>query len=102
MIYGEMLSIFIRADLEMLGEEPFVIISVEDNGEGFPKAIRQANEPDRQDSKGSKEPDGQVGIANIRRTLQLIYRRNDLLHLSNAERSGARVELRIPVHTGSE
>lgn len=98
MTYGEMLSIFIRADIEMLNEEPFVRIVVEDNGEGFPEAL-QIHEPVQQEAR---ETDGQVGIANIRRTLQLIYKRDDLLYLSNVERSGARVELRIPVYARAD
>lgn len=97
--YGEMLSIFIQANVVTIDGELFVKIVVEDNGSGFPPALLQATEPSGQEGKDS---DGQVGIANIRRTLQLIYKRDDLLHLSNAERSGAKVELRIPVQHDAE
>ncbi|MFC5407158.1 sensor histidine kinase [Cohnella soli] len=93
MIYGEMLSIFIRAS-HVMEDKRWVKIVIEDNGEGFPKRMPETFE--RSESDWPDENGNKVGIANIRRTLQLLYKRNDLLKLSNAEPSGARVEIRLP------
>ena len=67
-------------------------IVIEDNGAGFTQEWLDA-----QEQAETAEDGARVGIANIRRTLQLLYKRDDLLKLSNAESTGARVELWIPV-----
>lgn len=95
MFYGEMLSLFIRASMEMKEEKPFVKIAIEDNGEGFPKEWLYNGESAALES--DDDHSDRVGIHNMRRTLQLLYKRDDLLKLFNIEPSGARVELWIPV-----
>ncbi|MHA6530059.1 sensor histidine kinase [Paenibacillus sp. BAC0078] len=92
MFYKEMLSIFIRARTETRDGSPFVKIVIEDNGGGFSSGWLKSTEPEEAGEDG-----GRVGITNIRKTLQLLYKRGDLLKLSNAEQSGARVELWIPI-----
>jgi len=95
MFYGDMLSIFIRVSTEAKDEKPFVKIAIEDNGEGFPVEWLQQEESavfERNDADHSR-----IGVANMRRTLQLFYKRDDLLKLSNVEPSGAKVELWIPI-----
>jgi LytS/YehU family sensor histidine kinase len=99
MIYGKMLSIFIRASKDMLEDKPCVKIVIEDNGEGFPPHVLQAAGVTPIDPI---ERSDQVGIANIRRTLQLLYKRDDLLTLSNAEPSGAKIELWVPIQDTRE
>ncbi|ULO08996.1 histidine kinase [Paenibacillus sp. 19GGS1-52] len=92
MFAKEMMSIFIRVRTETREGILYVKIVIEDNGGGFsPEWLSQA-EDEEVSEDGSK-----VGIANIRKTLQLLYKRDDLLKLSNAENSGARVEMWIPV-----
>jgi LytS/YehU family sensor histidine kinase len=93
MFYQEMLSIFIRVRIETRDGSPFVSIVIEDNGAGF--TAEWLNSPE---SVQVTEDGGRVGIANIRKTLKLLYKRDDLLKLSNAESTGARVELWIPVN----
>ncbi|OKP95212.1 sensor histidine kinase [Paenibacillus sp. P46E] len=92
MFYKEMLSIFIRVRSETRDGKPFVSIVIEDNGGGFSSEWLSKAEIEE-----VMEDGGRVGIANIRKTLQLLYKRDDLLKLSNAETSGARVEMWIPV-----
>ncbi|WP_438496044.1 sensor histidine kinase [Paenibacillus sp. IHBB 3054] len=92
MFYKEMLSIFIRVGPEDRDGSPFVKIVIEDNGGGFASEWLEKSE-----IGGMTEDGGQVGIANIRKTLQLFYKRDDLLKLSNAGETGARVELWIPI-----
>lgn len=92
--YGEMLSIFIRVSIETIKEQPFLGITIEDNGGGFPPDVLEAVACSHMEPM---ESSGHVGIANIRRTLQLLYKREDLLKLSNAEPLGAKVEMLIPI-----
>ncbi|MGG6310640.1 sensor histidine kinase [Paenibacillus macerans] len=97
--FGEMLSIFIRSSLVELEDKRYLHISIEDNGGGFPTNMLQAA---GHSSMESAEASRQVGISNIRRTLQLLYKREDLLKLSNAEPLGARVEILIPMEGDEE
>ncbi|WP_339310752.1 histidine kinase [Paenibacillus sp. FSL M7-0896] len=92
MFVQELLSIFIRVRMELRDDSPFVSIVIEDNGAGF--ASEWLDQPEREEAG---EDGGRVGIANIRKTLRLLYKREDLLKLSNIETTGARVELWIPV-----
>jgi len=94
MFFGEMLSIYIRAGIEPLDGMPCTRIVIEDNGGGFPSAWLNGEASGREPEDGAS-----IGIANVRRTLQLLYKRSDLLELSNIDPSGARVELRIPATT---
>ncbi|MFC4302142.1 histidine kinase [Cohnella boryungensis] len=97
MFYGEMLSIYIRAGFVTREGASFVKIVIEDNGGGF------SGEWLRGFSSGDEAEGGvHIGIANVRRTLQLLYRREDLINLSNGEPSGARVELWIPATINDE
>ncbi|NOU82715.1 sensor histidine kinase [Paenibacillus sp. LMG 31459] len=91
MFYAEMLSIFIRVSPVTRDGSPFVSIVIEDNGAGFSSEWLSRPEAEEVTEDGDR-----VGIANIRKTLRLLYKRDDLLKLSNAETSGARVELWIP------
>lgn len=71
---------------------------VEDNGKGFPPEVLDLFSP-RPPRAGEPQPPpakDHFGLTNISRTLQLIYRRNDLLRLSNAKTGGAHVEIWIP------
>lgn len=92
MFVQELLSIFIRVRMEQRDDSSFVSIVIEDNGAGF--ASEWLDQPEREEAG---EDGGRVGIANIRKTLRLVYKREDLLKLSNNQSTGARVELWIPV-----
>lgn len=82
------LSIFIRAEVERRGETAGLHITVEDNGCGFPQEVLRA----------FPQPDNpaHVGLNNLHHTLKLIYGGQSGLTLSNAEPSGARVEIFLP------
>ena len=63
----------------------------EDSGEGF---SREALDKFlAEDAVFTKE---HLGLSNVRYTLHLLYRRSDLLRISNRPEGGARVEIRIP------
>ena len=90
---GTMLSVLIKTEVINDGDETYVRIIIEDNGDGFPKEIIEAinNSQDVAINDGEK-----VGITNIKKTLFLLYKKNNLLNISNCEPSGARVEILIP------
>ncbi len=69
-----------------------VRIVVEDNGGGFPEEVLRQY----QTGSGIRPRDGHIGLSNVYRTLQLVYGRDDLLHISNVSPHGARVEVWIP------
>ncbi len=91
---GKMLSVFIKAEKYRRAETDFVRIMIEDNGDGFPTEIIEAvNAPE-----GGTHTEGKrIGITNIKKTMRLLYKRNDLLKISNCEPKGARVEILIPL-----
>ena len=70
-----------------------LILTEEDSGAGFPPEIIEQLLSADPDSIYTKE---HLGLTNVRYTLNLIYRRSDLLRISNRERGGARVEILIP------
>lgn len=90
---GTMLSIFIKVEKYTKENDLFVRIVIEDNGDGFPSEIINAvNDSDTDaGTSGIK-----IGINNIKKTLSLLYKRNDLLKISNCDPKGARVEILIP------
>ncbi|PQP80173.1 sensor histidine kinase [Paenibacillus sp. PCH8] len=96
--YGELLSIFIRANVETLGQQSYVQLVIEDNGEGFPESWLE-----RFESGDLEREDGeQIGIATIYKTLKLLYKQDALLTLSNAESSGAKIEVWLPIPNESQ
>lgn len=66
---------------------------VEDNGEGFPEEVLKSL---GEASDIGSIPKDHFGLSNIRYTLQLTYKRSDLLHLYNIPDGGAHVEVWIP------
>jgi len=76
---------------------PGCMITVEDNGVGFPPGTIEEFNADTEEITMTKD---HLGLSNIRYTLQLTYQRTGLLHLSNIEGSGARVEVWIPEQEG--
>ena len=81
---GTMLSVLIKTEVINDGDETYVRIIIEDNGDGFPKEIIEAinNSQDVAINDGEK-----VGITNIKKTLFLLYKKNNLLNISNCEPS---------------
>lgn len=69
---------------------PVAVLSVEDNGSGFPEDYLLMFE--QREIKQTE--DGHIGLYNIMQTLELMYGRQDLMKLENTI-TGARVEVRI-------
>ena len=91
---GDMLSIFIKAEKYSQERESFVKIVIEDNGDGFPSEIIESVNSSNNDTITTGE---KIGIANIKKTLNLLYKRDGLLKLSNSDPSGARVTILLPL-----
>ncbi len=65
----------------------------EDNGPGFSEEALKKLATAEEDDPFTKE---HLGLTNVRYSLNLIYRRNDLLRISNKKEGGAHIELLIP------
>ena len=65
----------------------------EDNGPGFSKEALEKIETAEADDPFTKE---HLGLTNVRYSLNIIYKRDDLLRLSNKPDGGAHIELLIP------
>lgn len=87
----EALDITIRCSRVETPEFRGIVLVEEDSGEGFSQeALEHLMD---EDAVFAKE---HLGLSNVRYTLNLLYHRSDLLHISNRETGGARVEIRIP------
>lgn len=94
MTLEEPLSIFIKIKQDTLNENAAVKIVIEDSGEGFPEEVLdKVNNSESIDSSDGYK----IGISNVKRTLALLYGKNNLLKISNVESLGGRVEIIIPI-----
>ena len=74
------------------GFEGFRLIE-EDNGPGFSEEAMEKLASAEEDDPFTKE---HLGLTNVRYSLNLIYKRDDLLRISNRIGGGAHIELLIP------
>lgn len=87
-----------KIDINIYKKEGFVVVSVEDNGEGIDKErlgkiIRGESLKDNKYSTG-------LGIKNIKKRLELYFDRNDLLTVESIEGVGTKVRILIPMGEG--
>lgn len=71
-------------------------VTVEDNGNGYPQDVLQLYNgplPQNMDSERKRH----IGLRNIKQTLELKYKRSDLLRIRNSVPHGAVTELTFPV-----
>jgi sensor histidine kinase YesM len=73
----------------------FCSIKVEDNGDGFPAEVLE--EFQTQSAENALPSKDHLGLSNVRYTLNYIYKRSDLLRLSNKEGGGAVAQILIPL-----
>jgi sensor histidine kinase YesM len=74
-------------------EEGYGVITVEDNGIGMA--------PDYAESKINKTTTG-LGLANIRKRLELYFNRKDLLTIESKEGKGTKISVIIPMEEGEK
>ena len=88
-------TMYVTIKGEYYEEEGFKGIRLieEDNGPGFSEEAMEKLATAEADDPFTKE---HLGLTNVRYSLNLIYKRDDLLRISNKEEGGARIELLIP------
>ncbi|WP_051208998.1 sensor histidine kinase [Butyrivibrio sp. WCD3002] len=86
-------SILISAKTEDRGDEPMCHITIEDDGDGYPEAFLKQVESGE---VRVQENGHGVGLWNLKKTLELMYRRDDLIEFSNKEPQGSRTSIWIP------
>lgn len=97
MTLEETLSIFIKAEEEQTEAGRMLKIVIEDNGDGFPEEVlTEINHSENLEIKDGYK----VGISNIKRTLSLLYGKDNLLSISNVDPTGGRVKILIPIGKG--
>ena len=86
-------SILISCKLADKDGEEMCHITVEDDGVGFPEEFLLQLKNDevtlREDGHG-------VGLWNLKKTLSLMYRRDDLIEFSNKDPNGSKADIWIP------
>lgn len=89
------LTISISGSLDESGREPMLHLTVWDNGRGFtPRVLEALTKKERiVDREGVEH----IGIRNLVRRLDLLYRGEASVHFSNYEGGGACIELFLPV-----
>ncbi len=85
------MNLLLRVDRYTEGEDTFIRIIVEDDGEGYPQEILDGFE--KQTPAAGKG----VGLRNVRDTFRLCYGRENLVRISRAVPHGSRTELLIPL-----
>ncbi len=85
--------ILIHAKEEVKGTEVMCHISVEDDGFGYPPEFLEHFKEDQ--IRPDKDGHG-IGLWNVKKTLSLMYRREDLIEFSNKDPHGARIDIWIP------
>lgn len=90
------LSILIQAKVLLKEGEEMLYIRVEDDGVGFPEQVMQYI---NFESESPSREGHHVGLWNIKRTMEVLYQKKELIHLSNLETGGCLIEIWIPKTT---
>jgi len=98
------LTVLIKVSLDEHNGQTMLLLEIEDDGKGYPRdVLRYMNGQGR-----PRTTDGtRVGLWSVKRMLELMYERGDLLELKNIEPHGCLNKIWIPsepVHefTGGE
>ena len=97
-----MVTLLVRAEVvyePMISDERLLCLIVEDDGDGFPDEIVEAF---REQSPEPERLKNCIGLMNVRRTLELMYGRNDLIILKNNMSAGTKVTMYIPAEIAAE
>ncbi len=92
----ELVRLSVTVDLVESGLEPVVEIVIRDSGPGFSE---QVLEEIRSGNRIVDEEGEHIGIWNVRRRLQLLYRGRASIRCYNGFQQGAVVEIRLPYET---
>ncbi|MCS7460969.1 histidine kinase [Paenibacillus doosanensis] len=91
----EPIDITVHAEVAVCGEQPYLLLRVQDTGMGFPDQVLS-------DLAGGNriynEEGERIGIWNVKRRLHIIYENKADIRFANGEPHGAKVELRLPIY----
>ncbi|HHU72534.1 MAG TPA: histidine kinase [Clostridiales bacterium] len=92
----KILTILIKVSLQTYQNEEMLLIEIEDDGKGYPEEVL-----DYMNGKTKKVSDkgNRVGLWSIKRMIELMYERNDLMILENIKPFGCLNKIYIPKNT---
>ena len=89
----DMLTILIKVRKTFYKNEEMLLIEVEDDGNGYPQEIL-----DLFAGRAEREKGKMIGLWSVKRMLELMYDRTDLLYLGNGRPKGCFNRIYIPEH----
>lgn len=88
-----MLTILIRARKAVKGEEEFLLLEIEDDGQGYPEEVLKRFEPEEM----NRSDEGtRIGLWSVRRMMELMYEGENLFRISNTLPAGCINRFWIP------
>lgn len=87
------LMVLIKASLVERSGEEMLLLEVEDDGQGYPEEVLEYM---NHDSSKHKQDGSRVGLWSVKRLLELMYNREDLMEISNVQPHGALNKMYIP------
>ena len=89
----KVLTILIKISLQIYQNEEMLLIEIEDDGKGYPREVLDymSGKAKRVSAKGNR-----VGLWSIKRMIELMYERTDLVVLENIEPFGCLNKIYIP------
>lgn len=92
----KILTILIKVSLQTYQNEEMLLIEIEDDGKGYPEEVLDYmnGKTKRVSDKGNR-----VGLWSIKRMIELMYERNDLMILENIKPFGCLNKIYIPQNT---
>ncbi len=87
------LMLLIKVSTADCGGEEMLAVEIEDDGRGYPQEVLEmmGRETVRKEADGTR-----VGLWSVKRLLELMYDKSDLMELSNIEPHGAKTRFFIP------
>lgn len=93
------LMVLIKVSTEVHDGEEMLLLEVEDDGKGYPEEVLAYM---NRDSTLHRQDGTRVGLWSIKRLLELMYDRKDLIELSNVQPHGAMNRIYIPLQPVNE
>lgn len=87
------LMVLIKISTVVRSGEEMLLLEIEDDGQGYPEDVLTYI---NHDASRKKQDGSRVGLWSIKRLLELMYDRSDLLKISNVEPHGALNQIYIP------
>ncbi len=90
---GETLTILIKISTQIFQGEEMLLIEIEDDGKGYPQEVLQYmnGEAEHSCKKGER-----IGLWSVKRMMELMYARKELVQLSNIEPHGCMNRIFVP------